>query len=142
MNQDNAYRNYLLKPATMAGVVAAGSAIWRPGGQVLIPGSSTTVPLPLVAAGATFLAAEAAALMNAYLFNHIPVISAMEAPAHTLVNIGTVMAGTAAVENYVSPGLVGDLGLAELGAMSALSEVTSTYIVDQYLMPMWNKYAM
>ena len=139
IDQSSASRNYLLNPAAMAGAVAAGAAFWRPGATVIIPGGQA-MPLPLVAAGATFLAAEAAALINTYLFPHIPVINAVSAPAHTALNIGVVVAGTAAVENFMSPGLVGDLGLTELVAFGALSEVSSTYLVDEWVIPMMQKW--
>ena len=132
-------RSYLLKPAAAAGIVAAGVAMWRPDAQVNIPGMGN-YPLPLVAAGATFVASEVTALINHYLLPHVPIISAFEAPAATAMNVGTVAAVAALVENTVSPGLLQDVGLAEITAFSLAAEVGSTYLVDEWVMPMWNRW--
>ena len=126
---------YLIKPAVMAAIVAAGALAYRPGATVIVSGSKD-VPLPLVAAGATFLAAEACALINDYLFPHIPQISILSAPLHTGLNVGAQIAVTAGIENYMSPGLVGDLGITELAVFATAAEVGSQYLVDQWILPM------
>jgi hypothetical protein len=126
---------YLIKPAVMAGIVAVGALAYRPGATVIIAGSSN-VPLPLVAAGATFLAAEACALINEYLFPHIPQLSVLSAPLHTGLNVGAQIAVTAGIENYMSPGLVGDLGITELAVFATGAEIGSQYLVDMWINPM------
>ena len=126
---------YVIKPAVMAGIVGVGALLYRPGANVVIAGSSD-VPLPLVAAGATFLAAEACALMNEYLFEHIPQISVLSAPLHSGLNIGVQMGVTAGIENYISPGLVSDLGLTELAVFAACAEIGSQYLTDMWINPM------
>lgn len=130
---------YAIKPAVMASITAAGAAMWRPNAMVLVPGTGA-VPLPFVVAGVTFIAAEASALINTYLFPHIPVINLLEAPMHTALTVGVQTAVTAGVENYVSPGLVGDLGITELVAFAVIAEVGSTYIVDQWITPALYRY--
>lgn len=139
MDPEGSARKYLVKPACAAGIVAAGAAMWRPGAQVAVPGVGA-VPLPVVAAGATFVASEVCSLINDYLFPHIPVINAFEAPVHTALNVGAMAAVTAAAENYYSPGLVGDLGLTEIGAFAAIAEMGSTYLSDQWIIPTYNKW--
>jgi hypothetical protein len=125
---------YLIKPAVMAAIVAAGALAYRPGALVQIPGSSD-VPLPVIAAGVTFVAAEVCALVNEYLFPHIPQLSIISAPLHSGLNIGVQIGVTAALENYISPGLVGDLGLTELAVFATGAEIGSQYIVDQWITP-------
>jgi len=139
MDSKDPKRNYLLKPAAAAGIAATAAAIWRPGTDVAIPGFGD-YPFPLVAAGAMFIAAEGAALINDYLFPHIPVINAFEAPAHTALNVGAMTAVTAGVEGMISPGLASELPLTEMVAFAAAAEIGSTYLVDSLIMPMWNQY--
>lgn len=130
---------YVAKPAIMAAITAGGASLYNPGGMVYIPGRGN-VPLPIVVAGVTFIAAEVSALVNTYLFPHIPSISALEAPAHTALTIGVQTAVTAAVENTISPGLVGDLGLPQLLGCAVVAEIGSTYIVDHWITPMLSRY--
>lgn len=130
---------YIAKPAVMAAITAGGAAMYHPGCMVYIPGRSN-VPLPVVVAGVTFIAAEVSALVNTYLFPHIPSITALEAPAHTALTIGVQTAVTAAVENTISPGLVGDIGLAELAGFAVVAEIGSSYIVDHWITPMLSRY--
>jgi hypothetical protein len=139
MDSDS-YSKYFLKPAVMAAIVAGGAAFYRPGAQVALS-SGTTVSLPLVAAGATFVAAEVASLMNEYLFPQIPQISILSAPLHTGLNIGVQVAVTAAVENMAAPGLSSDIGLAELAVFATGAEVASTYIVNELIRPTLQKYS-
>jgi hypothetical protein len=122
----------------MAAVVAAGTAVYRPNSTVPVFGSQ--VPLPLLAAGATFAVSEIAALINQYLFPHIPVINAFEAPAHTALNVATLAAGTALVENKLTPGILQEMGLTEVAAMALLAEISSTYLVDEWIVPMVNRH--
>jgi hypothetical protein len=138
MDSDN-YSKYLLKPAVMSAIVAGGVAFYRPDSRVGLSGG-TSASLPLVVAGATFAAAEVAALMNEYLFPQIPQISILSAPLHTGLNIGVQVAVTAAVENMAAPGLASDIGLGELVAFATGAEIASTYIVNELIRPTLMKY--
>jgi hypothetical protein len=130
---------YVLKPASMAAVAGGAAAAWRPGAQVRV--GDKAIPLPLVVAGATFLASEVSELINTYLFEHIPSISLLSAPLHTGLSIGVETGVVAAVENYLSPGLVGDLGLPELVAFAAGSEIAGNYLAKEWLAPWWSQMA-
>lgn len=130
----NTSQKYFIKPSVMAGITAAGAAMYRPGAEVRIPGYGD-VPLPIVVAGVTFLAAEISAFINDQVFAHIPQIDILEAPMHTSLTIGVQTAVTAAVENFISPGLVGDLGITELVVFAAIAEVGSTYLCDKWINP-------
>ncbi|MDR3411956.1 MAG: hypothetical protein P4L87_13600 [Formivibrio sp.] len=101
----------------------------------------TKIPLPLFAAGTTFVAAEVCALINDYLFPHIPVINVWQAPAHTALNVGTLAAGTALLENQLAPGLLQQMGMTEVAALSLLAEISSTYLVDDLILPMMDKWS-
>jgi hypothetical protein len=138
MSSDNV-TSYLLKPAASAAFAGAAAMAWRPGAQVVIGGN--LVPLSLVVAGASFVASEVTELMNNYYFDHIPQVSALTYPMHTALAVGAQIGVVAAVENYLSPGLVGDQGLAEVAAICALSEVTSTYVANQFLRPWYEQMA-
>lgn len=135
----NYISKYVTKPTVMAGITAAGAAMWRPNAMVLVPGTGP-VPLSIVVGAVTFIAAEASALINCYLFPHIPAINVLEAPMHTALTVGVQTAVTAYVEDYVAPGLVGDLGITELVAFAVIAEVGSTYIVDQWITPAMSRY--
>jgi hypothetical protein len=132
-------RNYLLKPAAASAIAGGAAYMWRGNAPVLIPGAGT-VSFPLLVAGGTFVASEVAALINDYLFPHIPVINAVQAPMHTALNVGAVAAVTAGVENFYSPGLSSEQGLGEIGMLAAAAEVGSTYICDEWLIPMYNQW--
>ncbi len=86
-------------------------------------------------AGAFFLASEISELINHYLFEHIPQINALSHPMHSALAIGAQVGVVAGVENYLSPGLVGDQGLLEVAGICALSEITSTYVANEFLKP-------
>jgi hypothetical protein len=130
---------YVLKPASMAVVAAGASAAWRPGATVYI--GDKIVPLPLVIAGATFLASEVSELINTYLFEHIPSISLLSAPLHTGLSIGVQTGVVATVENYMSPGMVGEIGLAELAVFAAGSEIAGNYLAKEWLAPWYQQMA-
>ena len=135
MNTDT-YTKYLVKPAVMAGLVAGGVAAYRPGTMIHVPGGKN-MSLVVVAAGVTFAAAEVCALINDYLFPQIPQITLLSAPLHTGLNIGAQVGVTALLENYISPGLVSDLGIAELVGFATAAEVGSSYLVDNWIKPMY-----
>jgi hypothetical protein len=126
---------FALKPASVAAVSAAAAMALRPGAEVIIGGG--TYPLSLVVAGASFLASEVSEYINSTVFPHIPRIGALSHPVHSALNMGVVAGGVAFVENYASPGLVGDLGIAEIVGVAALAEVAGTYISNEWLKPMW-----
>ncbi len=134
-NSDNATR-YLLKPAAVAAVSGAAAAAWRPGTNVIIMGK--TYPLALVVAGASFVASEVTELVNHYLFEHIPSVDLLQAPLHTGLAVGTQIGVVCAIENFLSPGLIGDQGLAEVAALCALGEVTGSYLASNWLHPWYD----
>lgn len=138
--ESNNIAKYAIKPAVMAGITMAGTAMWRPKGMVSIIGNRAPIPLPLVVGAVTFIAAEASALINTYLFPHIPVINVLEAPMHTALTIGVQTTVTAGVENFIAPGLVGDLGISELVAFAVIAEVGSSYVTDYWITPMLSRY--
>lgn len=140
MDPKSATRTYALKPAAMAAIVGTATTLYHPDTVMKLPGFGTTLPVGVVAAGATFVAAEVAALINEYLFPHIPVINAFEAPAHTALNIGTVAAVSAGVDNYLSPGVLQDIPMTEIAILAAAAEVGSSYLIDDLLVPMWNQW--
>jgi hypothetical protein len=126
--------SYVLKPAASAAFAGAAAIAWRGSGQMVNVGGKA-VPLALVVAGASFLASEVSELINTYLFDHIPQIGALSHPMHTALAVGAQIGVVAGVENYLAPGLVGEQGLAEVAGICLLSEITSTYVVNEYLKP-------
>jgi hypothetical protein len=124
---------YVLKPASFAAVSGAAAMAWRPGAQVIM--GDKKVPLALVCAGASFVASEVSELINDYLFDHIPQVRVLSHPMHSALNIGAQVGVVSGIESFLSPGLVGDQGVAEIAAYCALSEITATYLTDQFLRP-------
>ena len=135
MSTDQVTR-FALKPASVATISGVAAMVLRPGAEVIIGGS--TYPLGLVVAGATFIASEVSEYVNSHVFEHIPRIGALSHPVHSLLNMGVVAGGVAAVENFASPGLVGDLGIAEVVGVAALAEVAGTYLANEWLKPLWD----
>jgi len=131
MSNPDTTARYLLKPAAVAAVSGAAAAAWRPGTNVIIMGQ--TYPLPLVVAGASFVASEVSELVNSYLLSHVPTPTLLTAPLHTGLNIGTQVGVVCAIENFLSPGLIGDQGLAEVAALCALGEVVGSYLTTNWL---------
>jgi hypothetical protein len=130
---------YFLKPASVAAVSATAVAIAVPNMNVKIPMLSGDYSLPLVVGVASFLVSELSEYINHTVFEHIPQISALSHPLHTGLNVGVIAGGVAAVENLVSPGLVGDLGLGKIVGIAALAEVSSTYLAHEWLKPYYEK---
>lgn len=124
-----------LKPASVAFVAGAAALAYRPGAKAIVFGAE--YPLPLVVAGASFIASEVAEFFSSIVNVDIPQLGLLSHPAHTAVNVGVLSGGVAAVENFISPGLVGDLGAAEVIGVSALAEVTGTFLANEWLKPMW-----
>ena len=133
MASPDSMTRYGIKPAAVASISATAAALYRPGAHVLIAGQAW--PLPVLVGAATFAASELVELVNSYLFEHIPVISILSAPMHTGLSIGMLTGVVAGVENQFSPGLVGDLGLPEIAAFAAASEIGGTYLTNQWLSP-------
>jgi len=123
---------FALKPASVALISGVAAMALRPGAEVIIGGG--TYPLGLVVAGASFIASEVSEYVNSTVFSHIPQIGVLSHPVHSALNMG-VVAG--AVENFASPGLVGDLGVAGVVGVAALAEVAGTYLANEWLRPMW-----
>ncbi len=130
---------YFLKPASVAAVSAGAVAFMVPNMQVKIPMLSGNYSLPLVVGAASFLVSELSEYINHTVFEHIPQISALSHPLHTALNVGVISGGVAAIENLVSPGLVGDLGVGQIVGIAALAEVSSTYLANEWLRPMYEK---
>lgn len=129
------FTRFALKPASVALISGAAAMALRPGAEVIFRGGA--YPLGLVVAGATFIASEVSEYVNSAVFSHIPRIGALSHPVHSALNVGVVAGGVAAVENYASPGLVGDLGIAEIVGVAALAEVAGTYLANEWLKPMY-----
>lgn len=134
MSTDQVTR-FALKPASVALISGAAAMALRPGAQVIIGGS--TYPLSLVVAGASFIASEVSEYVNSAVFSHIPRIGALSHPVHSALNVGVVAGSVVAVENFASPGLVGDLGVAEVVGVAALAEVAGSYLANEWLKPFW-----
>jgi len=133
-------RNYVVKPVVAGGLAATATALWRPDWVAEIPGYGS-YSLPLVVGGLIAGMSVAAAYMNDKVFDHIPGINVFEAPAHTAVNVAAIGGGAAIVENFISPGILDDLPVSETLVMAGLAEVGSTYLVDQLLAPMVQKWS-
>jgi hypothetical protein len=139
---DGNVRNYVIKPAVQ-GVVCAAAAAMTPG----LAGVSVRIPtygdvsLPIFMGVAGFLAGEVTQLMNAYVMPHIPVVSAFSHPAHAALNAGTAAATLGAALEFEAPGAVSDLGIAKLAIYGVVSEVGSSYLTDEILIPTWNQWS-
>jgi hypothetical protein len=99
------------------------------------------VSLPIFMGVAGFLAGEVTQLMNAYVMPHIPVVSAFSHPAHAALNAGTAAATLGAALEFEAPGAVSDLGIAKLAIYGVVSEVGSSYLTDEILIPTWNQWS-
>jgi hypothetical protein len=106
---------------------------------VKIPMLEGNYPLPLVVGALSFLASEVSEYVNSTVFEHIPQISALTHPMHSALNVGVIAGGVSALENFLSPGLVGDLGATQVIGIAALAEVSSTYLANEWLKPMYEK---
>lgn len=136
MSSDQVTR-FLLKPASVAAVSAGAVAVWRPSASVKMFGGK--YPLPLVVGGISFFVSELSEYINSSVFEHIPQISALSHPLHSALNVAVIAGGVATVENFLSPGLVGQLGAAEVVGVAALAEVSSTYLANEWLRPWYEK---
>ena len=135
MSDDNVTR-YALKPLSVGLVAGAAATTLDYGSQALVFGDKV-LPLPVVVAGVGALASLGAELINSYVFDHIPSISALSHPLHTGVTIGAQVGMICAIENTVSPGLVGDLGLTKIAGVAAVAEVGGNYLAKEWLAPWW-----
>lgn len=125
---------YVLTPAAVGLVSGAAAMAWRPGQQVII--GDKTVPLALVVAGASAAATLISEMVNCYVFDHIPEpINALGYPVHTALNVGVQTGAICAIENYLSPGLVGDQGLVEVAGVCALGFIAGKYLATEWLSP-------
>jgi len=125
---------YALTPAAVGLVSGAAAMAWRPGQNVII--GDKTVPLALVVAGASAAATMVSELMNSYVFDHLPApINALGYPVHTALNVGVQTGAICAIENYLSPGLVGDQGLLEVAGICGVGFITGKYIATEWFAP-------
>jgi len=133
MSDDNVTR-YALKPLSVGLVAGAAFTTLEYGSQVRVFGD-TLVPLPVFVAGMGALASLGSELINSYVFEHIPSISAL--PMHTGLTIGAQVGMICAAENVIAPGLVGDLGLTKIAGVAAVAEVGGNYLAKEWLHPLW-----
>jgi len=138
MSSDHLTR-FLFKPASVAAVSSVAVAYMVPNMAVKIPMLSGNYSLPLVVGVLSFVVSEVSEYVNSTVFEHIPQISALSHPMHSALNVGVIAGGVSALENLVSPGLVGDLGVAEVVGIAALAEVSSTYISHEWLKPLYER---
>ncbi|MDR3476918.1 MAG: hypothetical protein P4M14_02665, partial [Gammaproteobacteria bacterium] len=59
---------------------------------------------------------------------------------HTALNVGALAAGTALLENQLAPGLLQEMGLTEVAGLALLAEISSSYLVDDLILPMMAKW--
>jgi hypothetical protein len=137
MSDDNVTR-YALKPLSVGLVAGAAFTTLEYGSQVRVFGD-TLVPLPVFVAGMGALASLGSELINSYVFEHIPSISALSHPMHTGLTIGAQVGMICAAENAIAPGLVGDLGLTKIAAVAAVAEVGGNYLAKEWLSPWYNQ---
>jgi len=137
MSEDNVTR-YGLKPLSVGLVAGAAFATLDYGAQVRI-GGGTEVPLPLFVAGIGALASLGSEMINSYVFDHIPSISALSHPMHTGLTIGAQVGMICAAENTIAPGLVGALGLTKIAAVAAAAEVGGNYLAKEWLQPAYQQ---
>jgi len=137
MSDDNVTR-YALKPLSVGLVAGAAATTLEYGSQALVFGNKV-VPLPLVIAGVGALASLGSELINSYVFDHIPSISALSHPLHTGVTIGAQVGMICAAENVIAPGLVGDLGLTKIAGVAAVAEIGGNYLAKEWLSPWYNQ---
>ena len=138
MSSDHVSR-FFFKPASVAVVSSAAVAYMVPDMTVKIPMLSGDYPLPLVVGALSFVASELSEYVNSTVFEHITQISALSHPMHSALNVGVIAGGVSALENLVSPGLVGDMGMAQILGIAALAEISSTYLVSEFFKPMYEK---
>ena len=141
MDPHGSARSFLIKPAVSAGIAAAAAALIHPGQNVRLT-TGNVVPLPLVWAGAAFLAAEVVALVGDKLFDYMPatLLNIVDQPGHAILNVGVTAGTVALTECVVAPGLSSDVGLVEVLGVGAACEVGATYFTDTWIIPTYNKW--
>ena len=137
MSEDNVTR-YALKPLSVGLVAGAAAASLDYGSQALVF-EDKIVALPLVVAGVGALATFGAELINSYVFDHIPSISALSHPMHTGLTIGAQVGMICAIDNTISPGLVSDLGLTKIAGIATVAEVGGNYLAKEWLKPAYQQ---
>ena len=135
MSEDNVTR-FALKPLSVGLVAGAAFTTLDYGTQVRLMGD-TLVPLPALVAGIGALASLGSEVINSYVFDHIPSISALSNPMHTGLTIGAQVGMICAAENAIAPGLVGELGLTKIAGVAAVAEVGGNYLAKEWLSPWW-----
>lgn len=139
MSSDHVTR-FFFKPASVAVVSSAAVAYMVPNMSVKIPMLAGDYPLPLVVGAVSFLVSELSEYVNSTVFEHIPQISALSHPLHSALNVGVMAGGVSALENLISPGLVGDMGATQIVGIAALAEISSTYLANEWLKPLYEKH--
>ena len=134
----NQFTKYALTPVAVGLVSGAAAMAWRPGQNVVI--GDKTVPLSLVIAGASAAATLLSELVNSYVFENLPEpLTAIGYPVHTALNIGVQTATICGIENYLSPGLVGDQGVLEVAGICGLGFITGKYVATEWLAPWYGQ---
>ena len=133
MSDDNVTR-YALKPLSVGLVAGAATASLDYNTKVRVLGGKV-LPLPVLVAGMGVLASLGSELINSYVFEHIPSISALSHPMHTGLTIGAQVGMICAAENVIAPGLVRDLGLTKIAGVAAVAEVGGNYLAKEWLHP-------
>jgi hypothetical protein len=133
---------YVTKPATAFAIGAGATYLLTPNaGDVGINLGGMFIPLWALGGFATALGVEVGQLASDYGAPHITNLTAGNAPAHTLINIGLGAAGTAlAFQLAIGDGWVNTIGIAQLIAVAAAAEVGSGYATELYWKPFLEQY--
>jgi len=121
------------------GVVAGGAtaALFGTNAQINIFGRSMS--LAVVTAGFSAVASLGSELVNSYVFEHIPQISAISHPMHTALGVGVQTAVICGLESQFAPGLVEAQGLPTVVGICALGVVTGSYLSREWLRPWYQQ---
>jgi hypothetical protein len=134
MSMDSKSRNdYLVKPALVGASFGIGTVAYYGMDQKYNVGGSQ-YPLWMLMAGLGVVGSEAMALVNNYLFDHIPVIRTLSHPGHTALAVAGTAGSVLLAEQVISPGLAGDT-MYPVIALAAGSEVLSTYLTHEWVAP-------
>lgn len=126
---------YAVKPAIVGGIAAAASTYLHPNIDIKTfagPMSLAKVTFAAVAAGSIF-----SDIAHEYITPHIPVLNGkLSDPVAATVAVGATSAGVAGALYTANPASLRDIGLVEIVAMSAISEISGDWLYKNYVKPL------
>lgn len=136
------YCNYGARPVTSFVIGCAATQVLAPSiANMELRIKGTAIPVWVFGGLSAAVGTLIGQLTTQYVSPHITMLTVINAPVHTALNVGIGTAGTAlAYSQAIGDGWSNEISLPSLVGVSAIAEVGSSYLTENWIRPMIQQY--